>query len=100
MQFDRDSLEALKEQVSALHLGEQPTTRADPLKAFATIPSRVQCNIPIQVAISKVPEAGRGLIVLKDVEAGQIVFKIENPLFTAVGQQFVSIYARKCAESI
>jgi len=86
MQFDRDSLEALKEQVSALHLGEQLTTPVDPLEAFAAIPSRVQCNIPIQVAISKLPGAGRGLVVLKDVEAGQMVFKIENPLFTVVGK--------------
>lgn len=54
------------------------------LEAFAYIPTRVEHINAIKVASSKVPGAGRGIILLREAEAGDILSKIANPLFTSV----------------
>jgi hypothetical protein len=54
------------------------------LELFATIPTRVEHYDSIKLDSSKIPGAGRGIILLRDVAAGETLFKIARPLFTTV----------------
>jgi hypothetical protein len=51
---------------------------------FQTIPQRVKYNKSFKVDASKVPGAGRGIIVLEDIKAGELIFEIKEPMFTIV----------------
>jgi hypothetical protein len=52
---------------------------------YKEIPSRVNCKIPLKVEKSKIPGAGRGVFILKDVKAGDLIFSIDKPLLSIVG---------------
>ncbi|KAE9370084.1 hypothetical protein N431DRAFT_559368 [Stipitochalara longipes BDJ] len=48
------------------------------------IPERVRGNVPLRVDTSYIPGAGRGLFVMEDVVAGDVLFTIDNPLLLVV----------------
>ena len=52
---------------------------------YKEIPSRVNGKIPLRVEESKIPGAGRGVFILKDVKAGELIFSIARPLLSIVG---------------
>jgi hypothetical protein len=52
--------------------------------ACDTIPSRVKQYVPLKVATSSISGAGRGLFVLKDVAAGDLLFSIPFPALNIV----------------
>lgn len=54
------------------------------LDPFINVPDRVEHYGKIKVEKSNILGAGRGITVVKDVEAGEILFKIGKPLLTAV----------------
>jgi hypothetical protein len=51
---------------------------------FRTIPKRVKCNKRVKIDTSLIPGAGRGMIVRQNVERGDLIFEIEDPMFTVV----------------
>lgn len=80
-------LDALKQHISDMNLGlktTDPSTGAKMKKSeiYSTMPSRVKTNFDIKVDI--VPGVGRGIILLEDVKAGDLIFKISNPMFLVV----------------
>ena len=48
---------------------------------FATIPEHATCYVPLKVAQSLIPSAGRGVFVEGDVPAHTLIFSIRQPLF-------------------
>jgi hypothetical protein len=52
---------------------------------YKEIPSRVNCKIPLSVEKSKIPGAGRGVFIHKEVKAGELIFSIDQPLLSIVG---------------
>lgn len=63
------------------------------MDCFADIPARVEHYDSIKVDTSKIPGAGRGVILLRDVKGGEILFKISNPLFMSVCSNLSSLLA-------
>lgn len=49
-----------------------------------SLPRRVNAAVPLKIATSTIPGAGRGLFVLEDVKAGDIIFSIAEPLICVV----------------
>jgi hypothetical protein len=64
--------------------------------AYNTIPSRVKQHVPLKVTSSSIPGAGRGLFVLKDVAAGDLLFTIPFPALNIVSQSTPPL--EKCAQ--
>ncbi|KAH9213659.1 hypothetical protein DL95DRAFT_462760 [Leptodontidium sp. 2 PMI_412] len=44
------------------------------------IPSRIHCNVLLQVRDSPITGAGRAVFALQDVKIGEVIFRIPNPL--------------------
>jgi len=64
----------------------QPADVSDKVSfIYKEIPSRVKCKIPLRVEESKIPGAGRGVFIFKDVKAGELIFSIDKPLLSIVG---------------
>lgn len=50
------------------------------------IPSRIHCNVLLQVRDSPITGAGRAVFALQDVKIGEVIFRIPNPLVAVVSQ--------------
>jgi hypothetical protein len=48
------------------------------------IPSRVNCQTTIEVRLSEISGAGRGVFALADIKAGELIFSIAKPLVAVV----------------
>lgn len=51
----------------------------------AEIPERVACNFQLRITNSDIPDAGRGIIALEKIPAGDLIFSIDRPLLPIVG---------------
>jgi hypothetical protein len=51
---------------------------------FEIIPERVKLNRRLKIVSSRIPGAGRGVMVLEKVFAGEQILEIEDPMFTVV----------------
>lgn len=51
-----------------------------------TIPLRVSHRESLKLGESKIPGAGRGLFVMRDVKAGELVFEVPNVLLSIVSK--------------
>jgi len=49
-----------------------------------TIPSRVFCNFPIRIGKSTFAGAGRGTFAVKEIKAGNLIYKIDQTTITSV----------------
>ena len=83
--FVMDSTESKGSGIS-LPIREHPQIEPpiDSRPEIAAIPSRVNCHVPLLVTNSNIPEAGRGIITLQDISAGDMIFTIDRPLFSIV----------------
>ncbi|KAH8593899.1 hypothetical protein B0O99DRAFT_472990, partial [Bisporella sp. PMI_857] len=48
------------------------------------LPSRVHPTVMLEVGVSGIPRAGRGIFIQSDVKAGDLIFSIKNPLLCVV----------------
>lgn len=51
---------------------------------FGIIPDRVTSNKSFRVDTSTIAGAGRGIIVLEDVQPGELIFEIKEPMLSVV----------------
>lgn len=61
-----------------------PETVTRSIWSGTTIPSRVQKGVEICVADSDIPNVGKGIFCLEDAKAGDLIFKIKQPLMCHV----------------
>lgn len=85
MAIPRDQVDQLKESIAEIQLQETPASTLPPsINSYTEVPERVQHYGPIKVNALEHPGIRRGIIVLDDVKAGEVLFKIDRPLFTSV----------------
>ncbi|KAH7342483.1 hypothetical protein BKA65DRAFT_552115 [Rhexocercosporidium sp. MPI-PUGE-AT-0058] len=60
------------------------------------IPSRVNCEVALQLAESKIPGAGRGIFVLQDVKEGALLFEVPDVLFSIISKECIATTCDKC----
>ncbi|KAH7419545.1 hypothetical protein BKA64DRAFT_699570 [Cadophora sp. MPI-SDFR-AT-0126] len=60
------------------------------------IPERVKSDLTLQLRTSNIPGAGRGLFVLQDVKAGELLFEVPNVLFSTVSADCLETTCDNC----
>jgi hypothetical protein len=76
-------LESINNSVATSSTALKPKTGAMQFN-YDTIPSRVKSSVSLKIATSNIPGAGRGMFVLGDVAAGDVIFTIPRPLLLMV----------------
>jgi hypothetical protein len=57
-----------------------------PIWSGTSLPSRVQKQVELCVRDSEIPNVGKGLFCMRDVKAGELIFKIKHPPMTIVSR--------------
>ncbi|KAK0125697.1 SET and MYND domain-containing protein 3 [Cadophora gregata] len=65
-------------------------------KTQSEIPSRVKFEFILELRESKIPNGGRGLLVLQDVKAGELLFEVSDVLFSTIAADCLNTTCDNC----